>query len=161
MVDLAYNYFKKQQNLPVLEEGYENEPVSRNAVTEIRFASPELVSILVTEAEDYLGGGLPIESITLIAENSTTRRLELSEIVNNTSGLLELVTTRLESETENETITLSEEALNIFTLSPTGITFHIPADIANIPFSFQNSYTVTLPLNELESINPSMLELLR
>jgi hypothetical protein len=161
MVDLAYNYFKKQQNLPVLEEGYENEPVSRNAVTEIRFASPELVSILVTEAEDYLGGGLPIESITLIAENSTMRRLELSEIVNNTSGLLELVTTRLESETENETITLSEEALNIFTLSPTGITFHIPADIANIPFSFQNSYTVTLPLNELESINPSMLELLR
>jgi hypothetical protein len=160
MVNLAYSYFKEQQNLPPLsEDGYENESVSRNAVTEIRFASPEFVSLLVHE-DNY--DSVPIESVNILAENGATRRLELSDIVNDLASLKERVSNDLKSQTENEDIALSDRALNIFTMSPTGLSFHVLTAELELPYTFDNSFTVKLSLDTLgDSINPSILELLR
>jgi hypothetical protein len=160
MVNLAYSYFKEQQNLPVLEEGYENEPVSRQAVTEIRFASLELVSLLIYE-NSY--DNAPIKSVTILEENGVTRRLELSDVLMDVSSVTERVTSDLRGQTESEEISLSDRALNVYTLSPAGLSFHIPTtELSQSYFLFQNSYTVTLSFNEIEgNINSSILELLR
>jgi hypothetical protein len=160
MVNIAYSYFKEQQNLPVLEEGYENEPVSRNAITEIHFASPEFVSLLIYE-ESY--DSVPVESINLVVENGATRRLEFSDILTDVSSIAERITSELKSQTESEETSLGDKALNVFTLSPAGLSFHIPTtELTQSYLLFQNSYTITVPFDELEgSINPSILELLR
>jgi hypothetical protein len=159
MVNLAYNYFKEQQNLPVLEGGYENEAVSRNAVTEIYFASPEFISLLVYE-NSY--DSVPIKSVNILLENGTTKKLELSDLVSDLASLKEKVSNDLKSQTENEDIALSDQALNIFTVSPTGLSFHVPTAELELPYTFENSFTVKLSLDTLgDSINPNILELLR
>jgi hypothetical protein len=160
LVATAFDYFKEQQRLGEASNAdYRYEPISRNAVTEIYFASPELVSLLV-RGDDY--NSIPLESINLLAENGNPRRLVVSDLVADNSNLLELVATKLEQETKNEDISLTAKALEIFTLSTTKLTFYIPTDEVEMPYSFQNSYIISVSFDELEgNINSSILETLR
>jgi hypothetical protein len=126
---------------------------------EIKYASEGLVSILVP-IYTYTGGAhgnTGFDALNVLKEESGLRRLELRDVFTEEADLkpiLKSVTEELEARQASfmvdGSVTLTEQDLSIFTLSPKGITFHFaPYQVASYA---EGTFEVTVPFERLGGV---------
>lgn len=124
---------------------------------EIKYASERFISILVP-IYTYTGGAhgnTGFDILNLLKEEDGVRRLELQDVFTENADLkpvLATVTEELEAKQASfivdGSVTLTEQDLSVFTLSPKGITFHFaPYAVASYA---EGIFEVTVPFNALK-----------
>lgn len=126
---------------------------------EIKYASEGLISILVP-IYTYTGGAhgnTGFDALNFLREEDDVRRLELRDVFIEDADLkpvLETVTEELETQQASfildGSVTLTEQDLSVFTLSPKGITFHFaPYQVASYA---EGIFEVTVTFGGLEDV---------
>lgn len=126
---------------------------------DIKYASENFVSILVP-IYTYTGGAhgnTGFDTLNLLKEEGAVRRLELRDVFTQSADLkplLENITEELEAQQASfivdGSVTLTEQDLSVFTLSPEGITFHFaPYQVASYA---EGIFEVTVPLESPEDM---------
>ena len=132
---------------------------------EIKYASEEFVSILVP-IYTYTGGAhgnTGFDALNFLHEENSVRQLELRDIFTESADLksvINTVTGELEVQQASfivdRSVTLTEQDLSIFTLSPKGVTFHFaPYQVASYA---EGMFEVTVPFEGLRnSLQPEII----
>jgi Deacetylase PdaC/Protein of unknown function (DUF3298) len=126
---------------------------------EIKYASKGFISILVP-IYTYTGGAhgnTGFDALNYLKEGEGVRRLELRGVFTENADLkpvLATVTEELEAKQASfivdGSVTLTEQDLSVFTLSPKGITFHFaPYGVASYA---EGIFEITVPLEGLEGV---------
>jgi hypothetical protein len=154
-VENTLQFFEEGQNYQTKGELYNGWTLIVNH--EIKYASERFVSILVP-IYTYTGGAhgnTGFDALNLLKEEDDVRRLELRDVFTENADLqpvLATVTEELEAREASfivdGSVSLTEQDLSIFTLSPKGITFHFaPYAVASYA---EGIFEVTLPFDAIK-----------